>query len=137
MVAPRSARLELAAVPMASSEARRATRTHLQEWDVPTSVVDDALLVVSELVTNAVRHAADESNTLELELAQTGQLGYRVQAGPQTGAHTVAAGGPYKAGKAIVVGDASAFSDDDTDGDQIPNAAEAENLRFVERLLDW
>lgn len=71
------------------------------------------------------------------ELAQTGQLGYRVQAGPQTGAHTVAAGGPYKGGKAIVVGDASAFSDDDTDGDQIPNAAEAENLRFVERLLDW
>lgn len=71
------------------------------------------------------------------ELAQTGQLGYRVQAGPQTGAQTVAAGGPYKGGKAIVVGDASAFSDDDTDGDQIPNAAEAENLRFVERLLDW
>lgn len=71
------------------------------------------------------------------ELAQTGQLGYRVQAGPQAGAHTVAAGGPYKGGKAVVVGDASAFSDDDTDGDQIPNAAEAENLRFVERLLDW
>ncbi len=71
------------------------------------------------------------------ELAQTGQLGYRVQAGPQIGAQTVAAGGPYKGGKAIVVGDASAFSDDDTDGDQIPNAAEADNLSFVERLLDW
>jgi hypothetical protein len=71
------------------------------------------------------------------ELAQTGPTGYRVQAGPQAGAHTVAAGGPYKGGKAIVVGDASAFSDDDTDGDQTRNASEAENLRFVERILDW
>lgn len=71
------------------------------------------------------------------DLAQTGQQGYRVQAGPQAGAQTVAAGGPYKGGKAIVVGDASAFSDDDTDGDGTANAAEGENLRFVERILDW
>ena len=71
------------------------------------------------------------------DLAQTGQLGYRVQAAPQAGAQTVAAGGPYKGGKAIVVGDASAFSDDDTDGDGTANAAESDNLRFVERLLDW
>ena len=69
---PRSASLELPAVPMASSQARRATRSVLQEWHVPQGVVDDALLVVSELVTNAVRHAGDESSTLELELARSG-----------------------------------------------------------------
>jgi anti-sigma regulatory factor (Ser/Thr protein kinase) len=57
---------------MASREARRATRSHLQDWHVPAPVVDDALIVVSELVTNAVRHAGDESDTLELELARSG-----------------------------------------------------------------
>ena len=39
----------------------------LQEWGVPTSVVDDAVLMVSELVTNAVLHARSE-DPLELEL---------------------------------------------------------------------
>ncbi|HUR51285.1 MAG TPA: ATP-binding protein [Mycobacteriales bacterium] len=68
---PRSARLELAAEPAASREARQATRSVLQGWQVPAQVVDDALLVVSELVTNAVRHAG-ESSTLELELDQDG-----------------------------------------------------------------
>ena len=46
-----------------------ASSTVLREWGVPTVIVDDALLVVSELVTNAVRHAGD-SATLELELCQ-------------------------------------------------------------------
>ena len=66
---PRSTSLELAAVPLASSEARHATRSVLEEWHVPEGVVDAALLVVSELVTNAVRHAG-ESSTIELELGQ-------------------------------------------------------------------
>jgi anti-sigma regulatory factor (Ser/Thr protein kinase) len=57
---------------LASREARRAARSYLQDWQVPAPVVDDALLVVSELVTNAVRHAGSESRTLELELARTG-----------------------------------------------------------------
>jgi hypothetical protein len=71
------------------------------------------------------------------QLAQTGPTGYRVQAVSAAGPQIVAAGGPFKAGKAIVVGDASAFTDDDADGDGIANAAEAENLRFVEQLFDW
>ena len=37
---------------------------------MPNFAVDDALLVISELVTNAVRHAGTAS-TLELELGQT------------------------------------------------------------------
>jgi serine/threonine-protein kinase RsbW len=72
-VPPRSARLELRAEPLASSEARRATRSVLEEWQVPDAVVEDALLVVSELVTNAVRHAG-ESSTIELEIGQSGSL---------------------------------------------------------------
>jgi anti-sigma regulatory factor (Ser/Thr protein kinase) len=57
---------------MASRDARKAARSYLQEWHVPADVVDDALLVVSELVTNAVRHAGDESSTIELELDRSG-----------------------------------------------------------------
>jgi anti-sigma regulatory factor (Ser/Thr protein kinase) len=49
-----------------------AARVVLEDWQVPTPVVDDALLVISELVTNAVRHAGTAS-TLELELGQTGR----------------------------------------------------------------
>lgn len=71
------------------------------------------------------------------QLAQTGPTGYRVQSVATAASQTVAAGGPYKAGKAIVVGDASAFTDDDADGDGTANATEAENLRFVEQLFDW
>ena len=69
---PRTVRLELTAVPHASREARDAARVVLQDWEVPPPVVDDALLVISELVTNAVRHAGTAS-TLELEIGQTGE----------------------------------------------------------------
>jgi anti-sigma regulatory factor (Ser/Thr protein kinase) len=44
-------------VPEAVRDARVVTRAVLRDWSVPEDVVDDALLVVSELVTNAVRHA--------------------------------------------------------------------------------
>jgi anti-sigma regulatory factor (Ser/Thr protein kinase) len=71
-VRPRSVRFELTAVPHASREARDAARVVLEDWDVPVPLVDDALLVISELVTNAVRHAGTAS-TLELELGQTGE----------------------------------------------------------------
>ena len=60
-------------MPHASREARNAARVVLQDWSVPTSLLEDALLVISELVTNAVRHAGTAS-TLELQLGQTGEL---------------------------------------------------------------
>ncbi|MFH8591145.1 ATP-binding protein [Streptomyces rimosus] len=40
------------------AEARRFTATTLGEWGIHASVVSDATLVVSELVSNALRHAA-------------------------------------------------------------------------------
>jgi anti-sigma regulatory factor (Ser/Thr protein kinase) len=62
--------MELTAGPHASREARNAARVVLEDWSVPTPLLDDAILVISELVTNAVRHAGSAS-TLELELGQT------------------------------------------------------------------
>ncbi|MEU7413980.1 SpoIIE family protein phosphatase [Streptomyces sp. NPDC042638] len=43
-------------VPEAARHARRFTRRTLRAWDVPQHTVDAALLVVSELVTNALVH---------------------------------------------------------------------------------
>ena len=65
----RSVRMEITAVPHAAREARNAARVVLQDWSVPTPLLDDAILVISELVTNAVRHAGTAS-TLDLELCQ-------------------------------------------------------------------
>lgn len=44
-------------IPEAVSAARRRARTVLAQWRVPTPTVDDALLVISELTTNAIAHA--------------------------------------------------------------------------------
>lgn len=64
------ARVDLSGSPRSSGQARNATRQILNEWDVPASAIDDALVVVSELVTNAIRHAGT-SSTLEMELSHS------------------------------------------------------------------
>jgi anti-sigma regulatory factor (Ser/Thr protein kinase) len=43
--------------PSSAAEARRELGADLVEWGVPAAVVDDAELVVSELIGNAVRYA--------------------------------------------------------------------------------
>ncbi|MFI7612028.1 ATP-binding protein [Nonomuraea terrae] len=43
--------------PRSVALARRLTRTTLAEWHVMPATIDDATLVVSELVTNALSHA--------------------------------------------------------------------------------
>ncbi|MER6778131.1 MULTISPECIES: ATP-binding protein [unclassified Streptomyces] len=43
--------------PAAAGTARRITSAVLDGWDVAEETIDQALLVVSELVTNAVEHA--------------------------------------------------------------------------------
>ncbi|MEV6583773.1 ATP-binding protein [Streptomyces sp. NPDC051582] len=43
--------------PQSASAARRITRATLTRWDLDEDTIDQALLVVSELVTNAVEHA--------------------------------------------------------------------------------
>lgn len=51
----RTAEYLLPAVPSGVSEARSLIRADLVHWGL-THVIDDCLVIVSELVTNAVRH---------------------------------------------------------------------------------
>ncbi|MBG6090740.1 ATP-binding protein [Actinomadura viridis] len=53
---PRTARRVLPAEPTSPKEARAFTRATLREWGVDGAAADDALVAVSELVTNALQH---------------------------------------------------------------------------------
>jgi anti-sigma regulatory factor (Ser/Thr protein kinase) len=64
----RSADIALSLGPDAASEARQAVRGVLSEWRLSDDgLVDDAALVASELVTNAVRHGGKHVD-LEVDL---------------------------------------------------------------------
>jgi serine phosphatase RsbU (regulator of sigma subunit)/anti-sigma regulatory factor (Ser/Thr protein kinase) len=52
-----SARASFAPEPTAPSRARAFTRDTLRSWGLPPEQVDDAVLLVSELVANGVQHA--------------------------------------------------------------------------------
>jgi serine/threonine-protein kinase RsbW len=63
----RGYRFQLAGGPEAASAARRAVAACDGDW--PPAVRDDVLLLVTELVTNAVRHAGvGPAGSLEVEL---------------------------------------------------------------------
>jgi anti-sigma regulatory factor (Ser/Thr protein kinase) len=51
----RGRRVRLAAGPSAAAEARRQVRAAISAWDIPVDP-DVAILLTSELVTNAIRH---------------------------------------------------------------------------------
>jgi len=56
-------RVRLAASPAAAGEARSQVRTAIRDWGVPVDP-DAAVLLTSELVTNAITHEAGETITL-------------------------------------------------------------------------
>lgn len=58
-------------IPEAVSAVRRRARTALAQWRVPTPTADDALLVISELATNAIVHALPPA-VLRLSLPEVG-----------------------------------------------------------------
>ena len=58
-------RVRLAASPAAAAEARRQVRAAIWAWDVPVDA-DVAVLLTSELVTNAISHEAGETITLAI-----------------------------------------------------------------------
>jgi anti-sigma regulatory factor (Ser/Thr protein kinase) len=60
-------------VPQAAGIAREATRDALESWGL-SQVADDAILLVSELVGNAIRHAFNDGSDLELGLAVSGTV---------------------------------------------------------------
>ncbi|WP_414496654.1 ATP-binding protein [Streptomyces sp. CRN 30] len=59
-------RFELVAHPASVARARRLTRARLTGWALCEDTCDTAALVVSELVTNAIVHAAGERVVCEL-----------------------------------------------------------------------
>jgi anti-sigma regulatory factor (Ser/Thr protein kinase) len=65
-------RVRLATGPAAAAEARRRVRDTIASWQVPVDQ-DAALLLTSELVTNAVRHEAGQAVMLVVTCAD-GQL---------------------------------------------------------------
>jgi anti-sigma regulatory factor (Ser/Thr protein kinase) len=56
----RGCRVRLATGPAAPAEARRRVRDAIRTWQVPVDL-DAALLLTSELVTNAIRHEAGQA----------------------------------------------------------------------------
>ncbi|MFJ6485955.1 MULTISPECIES: ATP-binding protein [unclassified Streptomyces] len=68
--------------PESAGTARRIATTVLHAWNVDDDTIDHALLVVSELVTNALEHAlppvvlhlhrAEDDNTLRIEVDDGG-----------------------------------------------------------------
>jgi anti-sigma regulatory factor (Ser/Thr protein kinase) len=65
-------RVRLATGPAAAAEARRRVRSAIQSWQIPVDP-DTAILLTSELVTNAVRHEAGQAVMLVVTCAR-GQL---------------------------------------------------------------
>ncbi|OLZ74850.1 hypothetical protein AV521_02890 [Streptomyces sp. IMTB 2501] len=57
---PRAAAFDLPSRPTAVGTARRVVRELLTAWEVPEGPLDDAVLVTSELVTNALVHTAGD-----------------------------------------------------------------------------
>ncbi|WP_435191739.1 ATP-binding protein [Streptomyces sp. bgisy126] len=63
-----SSRLPLLRAHRPATAARRHTEATLTDWGLPRPLIDDALVVVSELVTNAERHATGGPAELHLPL---------------------------------------------------------------------
>ncbi|MFF2518797.1 ATP-binding protein [Streptomyces sp. NPDC058086] len=86
-------------VPEAVSAVRRRAHTVLAQWRVPTPTADDALLVISELTTNAIVHALPPA-VLRLSMPEIGsRRALRIEvtdAGPVPQRHT-SPDGPHPA----------------------------------------
>src|SRR4051795_3793499 len=67
----RHTEVELSARPRAAAIARRAVRQFLGPRRLPARVIDDAQLIASELVTNALRYGGLR---IGLDLAVTGRV---------------------------------------------------------------
>ena len=65
----RGSRVRLATGPAAVAEARRRVRAAIASWQVPVDQ-DAALLLTSELVTNAVRHEAGQAVMLVISCSR-------------------------------------------------------------------
>ena len=67
------AQFDLLPEPASAGAGRRAVTQVLTDWGISAETVGDAVLVVSELVTNAVLHAPS-GHTLSLEVSMSGRV---------------------------------------------------------------
>jgi len=72
-------RARLTPGPAAAAQARRQVRTAISDWDVAVDA-DVAVLLTSDLVTHALRHAADEALVLGIRYS-AGRLRVDVHGG--------------------------------------------------------
>ncbi|WP_343244723.1 ATP-binding protein [Streptomyces sp. SID11385] len=70
----RCASFELAAHPGSAAQARRLTRTQLDGWSAPEETCEAAILIVSELVTNALVHTGSRQIVCELREIEPREL---------------------------------------------------------------
>jgi anti-sigma regulatory factor (Ser/Thr protein kinase) len=78
----------LPAVPVSVAEARRNVRLLLSEWDISRETCDNAVLVTSELVTNALTHT--ESDLIVCRLRTSG-VRLHIEVEDQNRSHTLPA----------------------------------------------
>ncbi|MER7155195.1 ATP-binding protein, partial [Streptomyces lydicus] len=72
-------------IPEAVSVVRRRIRTVLADWNLAPDLTEDALLVISELITNAVVHAVPPATLRLSRVGADGRSGLRIEvidAGP-------------------------------------------------------
>ena len=101
--APRPYRISLPAGPEAAVEARRHVGAIIRAWDVPVDGYTAALLA-SELVTNAIRHAGDEDDPVELVVSWAGaQLRVEVHDGSRSAPAPVHALPYAEAGRGLML----------------------------------
>ncbi|MFI9646029.1 ATP-binding protein [Streptomyces sp. NPDC052040] len=76
---PRTWRLRFTPIPRHAVEARRGARCVLRSWGLPAEVRETVELVVSELVTNAVRHGRVPGRYFEVAMAYDGEKAVEVE----------------------------------------------------------
>lgn len=85
--------------PEAGRQARRSAEGLLERWRVPAETADDVVLVVSELVTNALNHALPAvclhlsrlpCGILRVEVADGGPCGVPLERDPDAGGRGLA-----------------------------------------------
>ncbi|WP_131883517.1 ATP-binding protein [Actinomadura sp. KC345] len=69
---PAALRRGLLAIPEAVSQGRLIVESQALQWGLPQATVDDAILIVSELLTNAVRATRHQPISLRLALVPGG-----------------------------------------------------------------
>lgn len=94
-------RIRLTAGPAAAAEARSHVRAAIRASDVPVDR-DDAVLLTSELVTNAIRHEAGETITLAVNYS-SGQLRVDVHDTSRSLPAAVAAPGDAETGRGLML----------------------------------